>query len=663
MLTEYILSNSDFAIQAVPVTGDYQVPTCTAPIPLTFTSGWISNPWCALDDPVWDAFKHSRNSIRLMKIEEFFQNQPTSPEVVRLHGGVPKAKRVVPKSHLLEWGMIARELFTGGDITAPLGNTRRFKIFASRNRSVHHLTFKGSVLSGYLPLLELPYPNHFYPNLQVNVPVPGGNISSFTPQSVTLSTSPYELKERLQDVKANYLNIIVSTSSRVNTEITELTWAMDTQGFVTSVDYSGYSYIRTNSSAIEFRVSFQYRIDIGWNNEHVQQYPQNMIYSGLLPSGWVSIRGTISSHFKSKIWQPVENPLLPNSWTPWTYAATGLTPPAATSFQMSRTNGGFVGIYDATRSSLGGFIAARTASLTDSNQRGDVWFLLNDYWRNISPLWIELIGLWANTGNLATENLVSGIEANNIENLTQIEGFIDFIEFGLDVVKLLALIETGALARAGLGLVDLLANGYLLYKYGLLPTLRDAIEFTTTFPKVIEAIRHLPLGVTFTGYGSVTYNIPDDGFTNLVGLVVTARTMVRSSWDDTTTVSYLLPAKMVGLLPTLAALWDLVPFGFIVDWFTNLSAKFGEIDSQLRAFMLKLTGSTSSLELWKDLDASFLEHYGSIPLNQPRVVAYERVVEPTLPSMAPSRYDFSPPPPLGGKWKIGVSLLWTYIRS
>lgn len=43
----------------------------------------------------------------------------------------------------------------------------------------------------------------------------------------------------------------------------------------------------------------------------------------------------------------------------------------------------------------------------------------------------------------------------------------------------------------------------------------------------------------------------------------------------------LIGAGGVGLKPTLANLWDLVPFSFVADWFFNLSDRYADIDSSI----------------------------------------------------------------------------------
>jgi hypothetical protein len=672
MLTELLVTKDGILLQFLADSNFPLVPTCTAPIPLSFTAGWVNNPASSLDDPVLKAMRLSRTWPHVVTLDKIFQNQPPSTTRTIKHGTMPKMKRVIPVAKFQQFVALARALFGGSaDFYSALGMSPRFRKFREEEHDVHHVTFKGSVVSGSTSLFsgdDPTFPNHYYPKLTIDVPYPGGDISSWTPYAQTMSgRQGGSLTSRLAEVKEAFVGNLVQTSSRVQTTLSSLEWSVSELGLVTQIRYSGTNFIRTNSSFVYFRVDFDYILDFIVDDVSQPPYEKTFPLDGVSPELFPILRvtgiGSTKSYFKNKVWTPTPTPYTPNEWTTWDYGHTGLVPPAPTSaFYGEMVSGVHYNPSALPVNSESSFMSVRKRSLTNSTA-GDSFHLLNDFWRQTSSLWIHLLGLLAVTGQEAVGNATLTLESNNIENLAQIEGLLDFAEFGLDVAKLLVLVREGTLFRAGIALLDLLSDAYLLYSFGLLPSIMDAIDFVTKSGQLVDALRHLPLGTYFTGHGSTTYVIPDDGFVSITGLVVHARSALRFNWSDTTLCSLMLPAKMFGVIPSLAFFWDLVPGSFLLDRVTNLGGKFELIDSQSQAILLEIAGCVSSLELVKSIPAELLAEYGITPLSNPRVVAYERIVEPTFPAMHDSRYDFNPPPPIGGFWKIGIALLWGILRS
>lgn len=285
-------------------------------------------------------------------------------------------------------------------------------------------------------------------------------------------------------------------------------------------------------------------------------------------------------------------------------------------------------------------------------------------WISKTPeIWSHLSGLTALSGKIAAENALNGLTANHIENIAQLPQFRHLFDSFKLVVLLYKRLREGNYLEAGITLLDLLSNAYLLYKYGLVPTIKDAIELVKKLGPIVEAIKSGQwYNTTVTGHGKFIYTIPNDGFYPVSGMTAVARTKIRFRYSDSTIMSALLPAKALGVLPSLANLWDLQKGSFLVDWFTNIGSKLDLVDSQIWALALEVEGSTSTIELTYPLSDTFLALDGVKPILSPRLVRFQRVVQPTVPSMYPSRYDFLPPSGITD-WKVGVALAWQNRRA
>lgn len=68
------------------------------------------------------------------------------------------------------------------------------------------------------------------------------------------------------------------------------------------------------------------------------------------------------------------------------------------------------------------------------------------------------------------------------------------------------------------------------------------------------------------------------------------------------------------LFPTFANLWDMIPYSFVIDWFTNLGDLFSALDSQLMATELPLIGCTYTWEReWQCQNVEGMEKMLQLP--------------------------------------------------
>lgn len=189
-----------------------------------------------------------------------------------------------------------------------------------------------------------------------------------------------------------------------------------------------------------------------------------------------------------------------------------------------------------------------------------------------------------------------------------------------------------------------IANTYLGVHYGVLPTIGDLKSIVGAFRKISPYLDRNGFSTYSAGHiasledGSMTYQLEqhlklalgdeDDGFRALLQRL-----------------------ESMGTLPTFENLWDLVPYSFVIDWFSDVGDFLERIDTRLRLARLNIKYVTSSRKQTFSgpipLDES-IPYKGTIDL-----VRYHRWVEGHCP--AP---PLAPPPSQGfNHWVEATALL------
>jgi hypothetical protein len=254
------------------------------------------------------------------------------------------------------------------------------------------------------------------------------------------------------------------------------------------------------------------------------------------------------------------------------------------------------------------------------------------------------------------------LKANHVENLSQLSGLLDLLP------TLDGLPEIAAKAVRGdpsvlIDLVDFLTEAWLRYRFGQAPTVDDARELARI--DVTERLKSVLTPSLRTTYGRFTWIAPDGhGFFGPGRLEVVAWSKLRFKTDASTLLADILALNGVGGLPTLSRLWDLVPFSFVVDWFTNEGERLKAVDQQLlfaaMGIQWVLYGfKVSYFPTDDELLAYQLENTSS---GEPfHVSMYVREKSLFVPRLRESRFDFLAP---GKPNFITVgSFVWQTLRN
>jgi len=242
--------------------------------------------------------------------------------------------------------------------------------------------------------------------------------------------------------------------------------------------------------------------------------------------------------------------------------------------------------------------------------------------------------------NAMDENLLA-LKANHLQNLQHLKdvlGLLPDLGKAGQVIAKLAAGDFSALPQA----LDLLTELILQYRFQQAPIARDVAEFARI--EIRSELESLTQPKTVTWRGKFLYDfLPEENFMGSGSLHLSAHTKANLTMDLSTALSGIVAANSVGLLPNLSRLWSLVPFSFIVDWFTNEAERLHLVDNQiLSLFALRVHYCVHSYKITWYPDASELGSHGLMtdPLDPFRISYYQRELSLYMPSLHNSKFDF-----------------------
>lgn len=252
------------------------------------------------------------------------------------------------------------------------------------------------------------------------------------------------------------------------------------------------------------------------------------------------------------------------------------------------------------------------------------------------------------------------MESNLLESVPQLPGMLKSIK---DVSRFGSLIQNISAGdpKAIDETIDFLADGYLLYSYGVKPSLSDISESKRVARMYYEQMDIISSGLPTALYGSFFYKVPAR-IKDLPGsLQVTIRSKMVLRSSPATILSYAIALDSVGMLPTLARIWDLVPFSFVIDWFTSLGDRFADIDHFVARIALDVDYYVHTYLYEYILDSDSYTPFrrkANSEVPQLRMFIRERSqLHPVLGRT--SRFDFHPPKGLQSHVLSAGALLWS----
>jgi len=276
-----------------------------------------------------------------------------------------------------------------------------------------------------------------------------------------------------------------------------------------------------------------------------------------------------------------------------------------------------------------------------------------------------------NLGDLRPSSFISSSDALDNHLLIIKTNMIQTLQHLKDIMSLLPDFSGlgSILAKALRGdpdvlkeIIDWLTEAILKFRFQQKPTADTAVEILIS--NALEALEQLVHTSEFTAHGVFKYTIPDelrpipDGVWKLE-----TRSKLRLHVDlSTLMVSYLI-GNSVGLLPTLERIWQILPFTFVIDWFTNESKRLHLVQNELNFLCMRTRFCTHSYTLTYYPSDLFLLDYGlqTFGPNRFGIRCYRRELSYWPPYLRDSKkFDFLKPSNSPDPITVG-SLLWQLL--
>lgn len=282
--------------------------------------------------------------------------------------------------------------------------------------------------------------------------------------------------------------------------------------------------------------------------------------------------------------------------------------------------------------------------------------------KNLDSFWPDIRATSFYSSSEALHSNIDVLKSNNIENATQLSGILDLLPDLSAAGSIFAKVAKRD-PSAILDSIDFLANAVLAFRFGQKPTTDDAMEIARTDIK--KELKDLLQSSTSTIYGSFHYSFTLDDMTvlRLPGTMkLETRSKIRIHTDITSLLAGYLTANGMGMMPTLSRLWAVVPFSFVVDWFTGMSSKLQSVDDQLLWMALDTNWCLHSYKLSYYPPLSDLDKYSLVtdPDDPFCLTIYKREFSRLMPRLTSAQFDYQAPKHGPDPVTVGA-LVWQFL--
>lgn len=286
--------------------------------------------------------------------------------------------------------------------------------------------------------------------------------------------------------------------------------------------------------------------------------------------------------------------------------------------------------------------------------------ILHNFRRNVDEDYLHIVPSSLFSTVAAFQSAEGYLGVNVLQNLAKIPGIVNSLPQIREAVSIL-----GSLVRRDLSfstlkeILDLATSTHLQAEFQWRPYMALMTQY---LPKMIATIHDLglPAGVV-VGYGSYRKTLSLAFSRKEVTLQT--RTKIVMDASPSGLLSAVLGVDALGLLPKASNLWDLIPFTFVVNWFTGVGAAIRRAEYSLLLATIPAyfvhTYTISSPFL--DSELSSMKMSGSQP-DFPYLRLYYRDVSHFSPAVRDSKFGFGIPTELPNSGILG-SLLYQLFLS
>jgi hypothetical protein len=302
------------------------------------------------------------------------------------------------------------------------------------------------------------------------------------------------------------------------------------------------------------------------------------------------------------------------------------------SIVSSSINGGLMQ-YEAD--SVPNFVSYRFADKRYLNRRSDIARgIFHDLLGDIRP------SSFLSSADALNKHLLA-LGTNHIQTLQKLGQILELLP---ELTKLPFMLEklSGGDLSVLKDLIDYVTGEILRYRFAQAPLKRAIDEIVGS--NVPAFLKSLGKSDTYIIYGNFEYEIPHaqnpygDGVLKLV-----TRSKISISQDLSTMVESILMANSVGLLPTFSRIWEIIPFSFVIDWFTGMNKRLKLVDTQLAYMAFRTNWCLHSYRLSYYPSSEALSDFGLENVDDAKpfsLSVYRREKSAYMPRLRDSRFDF-----------------------
>lgn len=251
------------------------------------------------------------------------------------------------------------------------------------------------------------------------------------------------------------------------------------------------------------------------------------------------------------------------------------------------------------------------------------------------------------------------LKANTLQDLQHLPGIVQLLPDLGELAKIVAKCFDGD-PSAIKDLIDFITEEILKIRFQRKPLQKD-IDDALSVDDYDTLLRGITRTRTVTIKGKFEYVFTDaENFIHDGRLTLTTRAQIEVRFDLSTVLAGMLTARSLGLLPTLASIWNLLPFSFVVDWFTNMTKRLHLVDNAVLFQTLAINYCLWSYEVnWYPSD-EMLRRYNLVNIDPDKpfhLSVYARELSSIMPRLRDSKFDFLRPSQRPDLITVGA-LLW-----
>lgn len=208
-----------------------------------------------------------------------------------------------------------------------------------------------------------------------------------------------------------------------------------------------------------------------------------------------------------------------------------------------------------------------------------------------------------------------------------------------DFLKVKDLVATFASLATGDITAKKLASAYLSVHYGVKLTLQDTKEISDALQRTLIMVDELPFQVAHSR-ASETFQIEDGvGAYPVFGERQLNFKLYYNPLDNDL-VDVIRTAMSWDVFPTLANVWDYIPFSFVVDWFANVQDTLERIDHNTYISTLRVLSCIQTTRMKVTIPSNIVlgATPGGMVVGDFTFIHYDRSISPTAPDPI-SRFD------------------------